>query len=459
MKVVICGAGRVGASIAQQLSLENHEVTVVDFSTDILNEVAEHIDVRIYVGFPSHPEVLEEVGIQTADALIAVTRSDEVNMTACQMAHSLYNVPTKIARIRNAAYLKPEYQHLYRHDHIPIDHIISPEQEVARTIVERLHVPGAVDTVPLAANSAKALGFRCLYDCPMLGFKMHKLKTACNAAGICLLGVVRGEKFILPHKNVTLQQDDIAYVVCERDRVHETMELFGHEEREARTLVIVGAGNIGLSLVEYIEKYEPDVRLKLIESDPDRAKMVAERLNRSTVINGDALSTAILREANVNMTETVVAVTNNDEVNILSSLIAKRSGCGRVLTIVNNSVTYADLMTDLGIDVIISPREITVSSILQHIRQGKVLALRSLCKGNIEIMEVEITDSSPIAGKHIYNVTLPEHILLGAVCRSGRLMLPEPETVLMPGDYLTILTDASLVRKVEEIFSAKKELL
>ncbi|MET0156204.1 MAG: Trk system potassium transporter TrkA [Rickettsiales bacterium] len=459
MKVIICGAGRVGSSIAQQLSLENHEVTLVDFSGEILSEVAEHIDVRIYVGFPSHPEVLEEVGVQNADALIAVTRSDEVNMTACQMAHSLYNVPTKIARIRNAAYLKPEYQHLYRHDHIPIDHIISPEQEVARTIVERLHVPGAVDTIPLAANSLKALGIRCLYDCPMLGYKMQRLKSACNAADVALLGVVRGEKFILPNKNATLQQDDVAYVACNRNRIHETIELFGHEEREARTLVIIGAGNIGLSLVEYIEQYEPDVRLKLIESDASRAKIVAERLNRSTVINGDALSPAILREANVHMTETVVAVTNNDEVNILSSLIAKRSGCGRVLTIVNNSLTYADLMNDLGIDVIISPREITVSSILQHIRQGKALSLRSLCKGNVEIMEVEVTDSSPVAGKHIYNVVLPERVSLVAISRSGRLLIPEQETVILPGDFLTVVTDAASVRRVEQIFSAKKELL
>jgi trk system potassium uptake protein TrkA len=458
MKIIICGAGQVGASIARQLSMENHDVTVVDQSYDVVNDVAEHLDVRAHVGFPSHPEIMEEAGIRSADVLIAVTRFDEVNMVACQMAHSLYNVPTKIARIRSAEYLKPEYQHLYRHDHIPIDHIISPEQEVARTIVERLHVPGAVDTIALAGNHLKAVGFRCLYDCPMLGHSLTKIKDVCRERDICLLGVLRAGHFLLPHRSITLRQDDIVYVICNRPKIREMMALFGHEEREARSLVIIGGGNIGLALAEHIEHAEPDVRLKVIELDKARAKFVAERLDRATVINGSALSGAILREANVNMTETVVAVTNNDEANILSSLIAKKSGCGRTIAIVNNAGAYAELIPSLGIDVIINPREITVSSILQHIRLGKVLSLRSICKGNIEIMEVEVTESSPAAGKHLYNMALPDGILIGAISRNRRLVAPEPDSVVMAGDFLTILTEAGMVKRAEELFSFKKEL-
>ncbi|MDB2415097.1 Trk system potassium transporter TrkA [Rickettsiales bacterium] len=457
MKIIVCGAGQVGTSIARQLTVEDNDVIVIDKSVELIQQISDTLDVKAIVGCPSHPTLLESVGAADADMIIAVTLSDELNMIACQVAHSLFNVPTKIARIRNQNYLQLEWSHLYRHDHLPIDYIISPEIEVARAVIHRLNVPGAVDTIPFADGKVKVIGLRCTLDCPMINMPLYKIQEKCTDLNTSILGVMRDDDFMVASEDVVLIEGDELYFSCEDSQVKSAMALFGHEEQEAHRLVIIGGGNIGLFLAEHLEKDETDIRIKLIEVNKERAEYVADRLSRTTVINGSALSQEILEEANVAGAETVIAVSNDDEVNILSSLLSKRFGCDRSVTLVNNAASYSPLVSSLGIDVAVNPREITVSSILQHIRKGRILSVHSICKGKAEIVEAEAVESSPIIGKTIYNLALPYGIVVGAIVRKDEIIIPDEDTVIHIGDRIIILSQSSVAKKVEKIFSVKFE--
>lgn len=457
MKVIVCGAGLVGTSIARQLSIEGNDVTVIDHSPELIQKVNDTLDVKAQLGFASHPTVLEEVGAAGVDMIIAVTLSDEINMVACQVAHSLFNTPTKIARIRNQNYLKPEWMHLYRHDHLPIDYIISPEIEVAKAVMHRLHVPGAVDTIPFVDGKVKVVGMRCTLDCPMINMPLHRVQKRLSEASVSIMGILRGENFIVAGEEVELREEDELYFACSDEHVQKAMAIFGHEEREARRIIIMGGGNVGLFLAERLEAESQDIKVKLIELDKKRAEKVADKLHRTTVINGSALSQEILEEANVAVAETVIAVSNDDEVNILSSLLAKRFGCQRVVTLVNNSNSYSPLTSSLGIDVTVNPREITVSSILQHIRKGRIVSVHSICKGKAEVIEAEAVESSSIVGKRMEDLSLPRGIIIGAIVRDGEVIIPEDDTVIVAGDRIVILSQANMVSKVESIFSVKFE--
>ncbi len=457
MKIIICGAGQVGTSIAKYLSMEGNDVTVIDQSPELISKISDNLDVKVYVGFASHPTVLEEVGAASADMIIAVTKSDEVNMVACQVAHSLFNIPTKIARIRNQNYLQPEWKKLYRHDHLPIDFIISPEQAVAEAVIHRLHVPGAVDTIPFADGRIKVVGMRCTLDCPMVNMLLYRIQNKVIPINVSILGVMRGDNFMVISDGVELLEDDELYFACDTKNVQDAMAMFGHEEREARRIIIVGGGNIGLFLAQYLEKEAPDVKVKLIELNRERAEYIAENLERTTVINGDALSQEILDEANVAVSETVIAVSNDDEVNILVSLLSKRFGCQRVVALVNNTASYSPLVSSLGIDVAVNPREITVSGILQHIRSGRILSAHSICKGKAEIIEAEAVELSHIVGKNIGELNLPHGIIVGLILRGDLVILPDDDSVIQAKDRIIILCQASMVKKVEAVFSVKFE--
>lgn len=457
MRIIVCGAGQVGSSIARQLSMEGNDVTVIDQSPEQIQKINDTLDVKAQVGFASHPTVLEEVGAENTDMIIAVTLSDEINMVACQVAHSLFNIPTKIARIRSQNYLKPEWMRLYRHDHLPIDYIISPEVEVARAVMHRLHVPGAVDTIPFAEGKVKVIGMRCTLDCPMINMPIHRVQKRLEEAEVSVLGLLRDDNFLIANTDLELLEDDELYFVCDTKNVQKAMAMFGHEEREARRVIIIGGGNVGLFLAEQLEQEENDIKVKLIELDKQRAEFVAEKLEKTTVINGSALSQEILDEANVSVAETVIAVSNDDEVNILSSLLAKRFGCKRVVTLVNNASSYSPLTSSLGIDVAINPREITVSSVLQHIRKGRIVSVHSVCKGKAEVIEAEAVEASAVVGKRIEDLNLPAGIIIGIVVRGEAVLLPDEDLVIRAGDRIVILSQAKMVSKVEKIFSVKFE--
>lgn len=457
MKIIVCGAGQVGASIAKRLAMEGNDVTVIDKSPELISKISDTLDVKARVGFASHPTILEEVGAASADMIIAVTRSDEVNMVACQIAHSLFHIPTKIARIRSNNYLKPEWKDLYRSDNLPIDFIISPEQAVAEAVIHRLHVPGAVDTIPFADGRIKVVGMRCTLDCPIRNMSLYRIQGKVESLNVSILGIMRGDNFMVISEEVELLEDDELYFACDTKNVQAAMVMFGHEEREARRIIIIGGGNIGLYLAEYLENEEPNVKVKLIELDRDRAEYIAGKLEKVTVINGDALSQEILEEANVAVSETVIAVSNDDEVNILSSLLSKRFGCQRVVALVNNTASYSPLVSSLGIDVAVNPREITVSGILQHIRTGKILSAHSICKGKAEIIEAEAMELSPVVGKTIDDIGLPHGIVVGLILRDNVVMVPTSETIIHAKDRIVILSQANMVKKVEAVFAVRFE--
>lgn len=457
MQIIICGGGSVGASIASQLVVEDNDVTIIDQSPERIAKINETLDVKAHLGYASHPTVLEEAGASDADMLIAVTQSDEVNMIACQVAHSLFGVPTKIARIRHQNYLQEQWHHLYRHDQLPIDFIISPEIEVAKTVLHRLHVPGAIETIPFCDAKMKVIAMRCTHTCPMINLPLHQVQLRLSEYPVKMLGVFRGDDFIIYDEDSQLLQGDELYFVSETRFVKQIMGLLGHKEREARRVTIIGGGNIGFYLAKHIEENEPEIVAKIIEVNRERAEYVAENLNKTTVLNGSALSKEILQEANVASSETVIAVTNNDEVNILSSLLARNFGEQRLVTLIADSSTYAPLVSSLGIDVAVNPKDITVSGILQHIRKGQISSVRSICKGRAEIIEAEVLESSPVVGKAIVDLNFPSGVMIGAVFRDGQVWIPDENFLIRMGDKLIIVSLADLVKEVDKAFSARFE--
>lgn len=456
MKVIVCGAGQVGFSIARHLAAEDINVTVIDKSPELIRRIGDSLDVQAMVGYASHPYVLERAGAADADMIIAVTYADEVNMVACQVAHSLFNVPTKIARVRHQSYLQPIWADLFSRDQLPIDVIISPEIEVARAISRRLQAPGAFDMIPLADGKVRVIGVRCTNDCPILDTPLRELTELFPDLNIVVVGIIREDRPFVPTSDQVMLPGDDVYFVVDSDHVARGMAAFGHEESEARRVVIAGGGNIGLYLAQEIEAHHPGVTAKVIEMDSDRAEHIAQMLSRTLVINGDALDPEILDEANVQAAETIVAVSNDDEVNILSSLLAKRSGCKRAVTLIKN-MAYEPLITTLGVDVVVSPRAITVSTILQHVRRGRILSVHSLREGFGEIIEAEALETSSLIGAPLREIKLPKGVIVGAILRAGEVIIPRPDTVTHVGDRVVVFATERTVKKVEKMFAVRLE--
>jgi trk system potassium uptake protein TrkA len=454
MKVLICGAGQVGTSIARHLAGENNDVTVVDQDPALTQKISDTLDVRAITGFASHPAILEQAGVRDCDMLIAVTYSDEVNMVACQIGHSLFDVPTKIARVRNQAYLQPIWGDLFSRENMPIDVIISPEQEVARAIGRRLQVPGALDVVPMADGEVRVVGVRCDEDTPILNTPLRQLTSLFHDLAIVVVGILRNDRAIVPKPEDQMLPGDEVYFVCDRTHLSRAMATFGHEEPEARSIIIAGGGNIGLTLAEEIKREHPGVTAKIIEFNRDRARHVAQTLGNVMVLNGDVLDPEILEEANIAQTETFVAVSNDDEVNILSSLLAKRSGCDRTVALINTS-TYAPLITQLGIDAVVNPRAITVSSILQHVRRGRIRSVYSVREDFGEVIEAEALETSPLVGQPLKDVRIPNGIIIGAILRGKQVIMPRGETVIEAKDRVVVFATYEAVKKVERLFAVR----
>jgi trk system potassium uptake protein TrkA len=456
MKVIVCGAGQVGYNIARHLAGEGNDVTVIDQRPELISKISDTLDVKGLVGFASHPNMLESAGAADSDMVIAVTFADEVNMVACQICHSLFKVPTKIARVRHQSYLEPMWRDLFSRDHMPIDVIISPEVEVARAVVRRLQVPGAIDVIPFAGGRVSLVGVHCSTDCPVVHTPLRQLTELFPDLGMLVVGILRGDRLIVPTGDDHMIPGDDVYFTVDTNHMDRALAAFGHEEEEARRIIIVGGGNIGMSLAREIEESFPDVNLKIIEIDADQAKAAADQLQRGVVLHGNALDREILEEANVAATETIVAVSNDDEVNVLSSLLAKRYGAKRAVTLINNS-SYGPLVSSLGIDVVVSPRDVTVSTILQHVRRGRIRAVHSIREGLAEVIEAEALETSPLMGTPLREVKLPSGIIVGAILREDEVIIPNGDTVIRTKDRVIMLAAAGQVKKVEKLFSVRLE--
>lgn len=451
MKVIICGAGQVGYGIAERLANEGNDVTVVDNSPSLVQVIRDQLDVRGFVGHGSQPDVLQAAGAEDADMIIAVTLYDEVNMVACQVAHSLFNVPTKVARIRAQNYLQPQFGDLFSREHMPIDVIISPEIEVGEMVLRRIALPGATDAVRFADGEIAMIAIECLEDCPVIDTPLGQLSELFPDLAAVVTGVWRSGRLFVPHSNDAMMAGDLAYVIARSDRVRRTLNIFGHEEPTASRIVIVGGGNIGLYVAQAIENRQTQARIKIVENSRERAIAIADDLSKTVVLHGSALDQQILLEADIEHADLMVALTNDDQVNILSSVMAKRLGCRANMTLLNNT-SYYEFTRTLGIDAHLNPRSVTISKILQHVRRGRIRGVHSVQNGAAEVIEAEALETSTLVGTPLRELDLPDGIRIGAIYRGSEIIMPDGDTVIKAKDRIVIFATADRVKQVEQMF-------
>ncbi len=455
MRVIICGAGRVGVGIARRLARENNDVTVIDQSKELIRSVAERLDVRGVVGNGAYPETLEEAGAREADMIIAVTYSDEVNMVACQIAHSLFNVPTKIARIRAQNYLDPRYSDLFSRNNLPIDVVISPEREVSEAIMQRMSTPGAFEIKSFVDGRVWAVGVKLGENCPIVNTPLRQVAELFPDLKITITAIRRNAKMWRAHADDQLEGGDEVYFVSDRQDVTRALEIMGEAARQARRVIIIGGGNIGLYVAQGLEKLG-SMKIRLIERNRKRAEFIAEALERTIVLQGDGLDRAILREAGAAEAETVVAVTDNDQVNVLASVVAKREGARRSMALINDP-DYGAVSEAVGVDRFVDPRATTVSTILQHIRRGRIKGVYSISDGAAELVDAVALETSPLVNKPLRDAELPEGVMIGAVYRKGEVLMPSGDTVIAPDDRIVLLSMRENVKDVEQMFRVSIE--
>jgi len=456
MKIIICGAGQVGYGIAERLAEEGNDVSVIDSSAELVQNIQDKLDVRGYHGHGSHPDVLARAGADQADMIIAVTLYDEVNMVACQVAHSLFNVPTKIARIRAQSYRQDHWQNLFSRQHMPIDVIISPEIEVGEVILRRIALPGAREIVPFADEQVAMLAIDCDEDCPVVDTPLSQLSELFPDLNATVVGIWRNGEMLAPRSGDQILTGDLAYVISERSQARRTLGIFGKEKPEAGRIIIAGGGNIGLYLARRIEELMPNAKVRVIERSRDVAIKMADGLDRTVILHGSALDEQLLEEAGVENADMMVSITNDDQVNILSSVLAKKLGCSANLALLNNA-GYHGFTKSLGIDDFINPRSVTISRVLQHVRRGRIRGVYSLQNGAAEIVEAEALDTSPLVGKPLRELDLPTGMRIGAIIHEGVVSPPTGESVIRPKDRIIILAMSDRVRQVEQMFRVSLE--
>ncbi|HBH26474.1 MAG TPA: Trk system potassium transporter TrkA [Rhodospirillaceae bacterium] len=457
MRVIVCGAGQVGYDVAAYLAREDNDVTVVDQDPTLVARVNDALDAKGVLGHASSPDVLAAAGAAEADLILAVTRQDEVNMVACQVAHSLFGVPKKIARVRLPAYLDPAHSNLFSRAHMPIDVLISPEVAIAEDIDERLSVPGTSLVIPLAGGAAYLLGVVCRADCPLLHTPLMQIPILFPDLALHILALVQGGR---PMPTGPASQigvgDTVFFVVAAAHRVR-ALEAFGRRDPRARRVLIAGGGNIGAALTRTLRERERQYDLTIVEANEARAQVLSETFSDLIVLHGSSLEHSILEEASVGNVDTIVAVTSSDETNILASLLAKQCGCERALALVAGA-SYASLVGSLGIDALISPRATLVTQIMRHVRRGRIRAVHTLREGFAEIMEVEVVEGGPLAGHSSGDLPLPRAVALTAIIRGTDVLMPVPDLVLRPGDLAILMVPQGQARAVEKALHVRVSL-
>jgi len=458
MNIIICGAGRVGFTIAKILSEQGHSITIIDQSSEDIQKIDDTLDVKSIVGKATYPSILEKANATEADMIIAVTRNDEINMLICQIAFSIFNVPKKIARIRSQDYLNPKFTKVYNKENLPIDVIISPEIEIAKSLQRKLEAPGSLDNVPFANNKIRLLEILIDENCPIKNIKLNELTKKFPKLNSNIMGVIRDEKFVLLKKTDVMLKEDKAYVVINASQMNETLAAFGHTEKISNKILIIGGGNIGFNLAKNLEESFDSARVKIIEKDKERAELIASQLNNTIVINGDALDEEVLLEANLEEVQTVLALTNDDEDNLMISVLVEKFAKDndelsdkRTMALINKP-NYSLLQSSLKIDDFIDPRMNTVSSILKHIHKGTIENAYSILNGEYEIIEAEIIETSELVNKELKNSNLPDEIRIGAVLRGEEVIIPRSNFVFKKEDIVVLLANKDFLHVVENMF-------
>ena len=458
MNIIICGAGRVGFTIAKLLSEQGHSITVIDQSGEDIQKINDSLDVKAIVGKATYPSILEKANASETDMIIAVTRNDEINMLICQIAFSIFNIQKKIARIRSQDYLNPKFTRVYNRENLPIDVIISPEIEIAKSIQRKLEAPGALDSVPFADNKIRLLEILIKDNCKLIDIKLNDLTKQFPNLEANIVSIIRNDKFFIPKKTDLIKKDDKIYVIINSTQTAETLEAFGHEEKISKKILIIGGGNIGFNLAKNVEETLEGVRVKIIEKDKGRAEYLANELNNSIVINGNGLDEDVLAEANLDEAETVLALTNDDEDNLMVSVLVEKFAKDqkeidekRTMALINKP-NYSLLQSSLKIDDLIDPRMNTVSSILKHVHKGTIENAYTVSNGEYEVIDAEIIETSELINKELKNSNLPEEIKIGAILRKDKVIIPRSNFIFQKDDRVVLLAKKDSISIVENIF-------
>ena len=451
MNIIICGAGMVGFSISKQLQAQGHSVTVIDQSSEDIKKINDTQDVKGIVGRATLPSVLENAGAKDADMIIAVTRNDETNMIVCQLASSLFNISKKIARIRSQEFLDGKWSKLYSKSNIPIDVIISPEREVAKSLYRKLEAPGALDNVPFVKDKVKLLEILIEKKCPIANMPLKDLTKKFPEFKAYIFGAERKESFVFFKKNDQMKVGDKVYAVVSTEQINKLLSVFGHDEKVAQKILIIGGGNIGLHLAKLLETTE-GLRTKIIEKSKTRAEQIAGELSSSIVICGDALDEKILKEANIEEIETVFALTDDDEDNIMACVLAEKYTPSKRTIAIINKHNYNLLQESLKIDDLVDPRMTTVSTIMKHVHMGTIDTVYSLLDGKYEFLEAKILESSDLVSKSIRDSNLPDEVRIGAIVRKNKVMMPKSNFVFEKDDIVVVLSKREQLKEVEDIF-------
>ena len=458
MNIIICGAGRVGFTIAKLLSDQGHSITVIDQSSEDIQKINDSLDVKAIVGKATYPSILEKANAPETDMIIAVTRNDEINMLICQIAYSIFNIPKKIARIRSQDYLNPKFTRVYNKENLPIDVIISPEIEIAKSIQRKLEAPGALDSVPFTDNKIRLLEILIKKNCESINIKFNELTKKYPKLEANVIAINRDEKFFIPKKTDAVKEGDKIYVIINSLQMGETLQAFGHNERISKKILIIGGGNIGFNLAKNIEETLDTVRVKIVEKNKERAEYLASQLNDTIVINGDGLDEEVLAEANMEESETVLALTNDDEDNLMVSVLVEKFTKDqkdieekRTMALVNKP-NYALLQSSLKIDDLIDPRMSTVSSILKHVHKGTIENAYTVSNGEFEIIEAEVIETSELINKELKNSNLPNELRIGAILRNEKVIIPRSDFIFKKDDKVVFIVKKDTIPFVENIF-------
>ena len=450
MKVIICGAGQVGWQIARHLANEKNDVTVVDRNSDLVRRATDTLDVQGIVGFASYPDILARAGAEDADMVIAATHSDEVNMVTCQVAHSVFNIPRKIARLRSQSYLDAIYADLYRRDHLPIDVVISPEKEVSEAALCRLQTPAAFETEFFFNGDVQLLGITLDDKCPVLNTPLRQLSDLFSTLSAVVVAIRRDGTLFVPSSGDQLFTGDSCYIFVQKHDVQRALEVFGKTAHVQDRVVIVGGGNVGFAVAKNLENRSSRIRAKVIEKDRFSAEQAAELLEKTIVLHGDGLDADMLSEANIERSDAILAVTDDDKTTLLAAIRAKSMGCPLAICLINDP-SMEPLLRAMGIDAHVNPRATTVSSILRHIRHGRVRGVYSIGDAEAEVIEAQVLSTSSIAGQNIRDIEFPEGVLLGAVRKGDKILKPSGRLRIDEGDHVVLFALSADVSEVERL--------
>jgi len=452
MRVIICGAGQVGQNLVQSLNAENLNITLVDQDGQKLDKVVSRSDVIGVEGFAAHPDVLEKAGAAEADMIIAVTSSDETNMIICQVAHSYFNVPRKIARIRSQSYLEARGSEFFSRNHMPIDLIISPEYEVARDIAARLYMPGVFDMVRLSHHEGRVVSVKCLPMSDIVNTPIKQIFKIFPDHKFQVLAIVRGgDEYIIPNTNDVILENDEVYFFAALDHVPEVLKLFGHQKDETKRIIVIGGLDVGYYLTKELLKLPLKPKIYLIESDHDRAAYLSTQFPKVSVMNGDALDQEILEEAYIEKADAIVSVSIDDDYNILTSLLGKQCGAKQSIVLMNQ-INFMPFVNKLGIDSIVSPKSFTVSNIVQYMREKRSQIVHRLRDGWAEVIEVRIPKTSPFIGRRLDTLDLPAKIMIAGIVRAHDVIIPYSSLLIEKQDVLIFLSDVKYIDYLVDMF-------